>query len=213
MPIQPSVTLSTRDSLILREEVEKRATANGMSAAKARQTRVTVPKTSAKPTNCCRTRSVGGGRRLLLRSVEAACPAGQPGDTKLSMRLPATSKTARSMAAIGGMGGGRSVNRLVERGRDGALKVSVQNVADRTFFRTKDDLWQDQSYDDKKNKLTAIKAFSDAHFALLRAVPEMGIYSSVGEDAIIRVGRNAVRIGKTGRESLTSSEVKELVAK
>jgi len=41
----------------------------------------------------------------------------------------------------------------------------------------------------------------------------MGIYSSVGDNAIIRVGRNAIQIGKTGRDSLTNAEVKEIVAK
>jgi Ca-activated chloride channel family protein len=91
--------------------------------------------------------------------------------------------------------------------------VTLQVVKDRTFYRQSNNLWQDQSYDAKKNRLFQIQAFSDAHFALLKAAPQLAAYSSVGDELIVRIGNNAIQIGKTGKEKLTSAELKEIIGK
>ncbi len=92
-------------------------------------------------------------------------------------------------------------------------EVRVQVVSDRTFFKQAGNLWQDQSYDSKKQKVIKVQAFSDAHFALLKALPSLGVYSSVGEEVIVRVRSFAIQIGKTGEEKLTAAQVKEIVGK
>ncbi len=92
-------------------------------------------------------------------------------------------------------------------------EVRVQVVSDRTFFKQSGNLWQDQSYDSKKQKVIKVQAFSDAHFALLKALPSLGVYSSVGEEVIVRVRTFAIQIGKTGEEKLTAAQVKEIVGK
>ncbi|HLJ54940.1 MAG TPA: VIT domain-containing protein [Chthonomonadaceae bacterium] len=91
--------------------------------------------------------------------------------------------------------------------------ITLQVVKDRTFYRQANNVWQDHSYDPKKEHLFKIQAFSDAHFALLKAAPDLGAYSSVGDEVIVRIGRNAVEIGKTGKEKLTPAEIKEIVGK
>lgn len=91
--------------------------------------------------------------------------------------------------------------------------ITLQVVADRTFYRQSNNVWQDQSYDAKKNRLFKIQAFSDAHFALLKAVPSLGQYSSVGESLIVRVGSNAIEIGESGKDKLTPAELKEITGK
>ena len=92
-------------------------------------------------------------------------------------------------------------------------EVRVQVVSDRTFFKQAGNLWQDQSYDSKKQKVIKVQAFSDAHFALLKALPSLGVYSSVGEEVIVRIRSYAIQIGKTGEEKLTAAQVKEIVGK
>ena len=199
--------ITERDVRLLRQEVARKAKENGVSGEGATNQSLRGKDFAKADKLAARNQSQSGGVNYSL---------GRPNTDSAPVELyaaPGNFQNGTFNGGQGGMGGGRTYNKMMEQGRDGALKVSVQNVADRTFFRTKDDLWQDQSYDAKKNKLTAIKAFSDAHFALLRAVPQMGIYSSVGDNAIIRVGRNAIQIGKTGRDSLTNAEVKEIVAK
>ncbi|HZO89126.1 MAG TPA: VIT domain-containing protein [Chthonomonadaceae bacterium] len=114
----------------------------------------------------------------------------------------------------GGFGGGRSDNGIDRYGGEAAQDaVTVQAVADKTFYRQANNVWQDNAYDAKKQQLVKIRAFSDAHFALLRAVPQLASYSSVGDEVIVRLGRNAVQIGSTGKEKLTSAELKDLTAK
>ncbi len=91
--------------------------------------------------------------------------------------------------------------------------VVVQAVHDRTFYRQASNIWQDQSYDAKANGLLKIQAYSDAHFALLRAVPSLAAYSSVGDEVIVRLGKNAIQIGKDGKDKLTEAELKQFTGK
>ena len=65
----------------------------------------------------------------------------------------------------------------------------------------------------KANGLTKIQAYSDAHFALLRALPALAAYSSVGDEVIVRLGKTAVQIGKDGKDKLTDSELKQFTGK
>lgn len=113
--------------------------------------------------------------------------------------------------AGGGGGGGYNGGPPGERGAE--TQVSVQAVADRTFYRQKDNVWQDHSYDPNQQTLIKIQAFSDAHFALLKAVPKLAAYSSVGDEVIVRLGKYAVQIGKEGKEKLTDTELKMLSGK
>lgn len=115
-------------------------------------------------------------------------PGGFPGDNRIALRRGAQEERADKNA------------------------ITLQVVGDRAFYRQKNNVWQDNTYDPKQN-MVKIQAFSDAHFALLRAVPTLASYSSVGEEVIIRLGKNAVQIGKEGKEKLTPSELKTLVGK
>lgn len=102
---------------------------------------------------------------------------------------------------------------LNEQLADGGNAITVQAINDRTFYLQANNVWQDHSFDPKKQPLTKIQAFSPAHFALLKANPSLAAYSSVGEEVIIRIGSNAVQIGKEGKESLTAAELKTLTGK
>lgn len=214
--LQLNRPLAEADTKKLREEVATRARHYGESGEMAANQSLRGKDLGKADKAIARNQSQSGGVYYSLGRGGDAGANGPAGPADL-YAAPGNFQGGQFNGGFGGGGGGRSVNRIMASRPNGAagneLKVGVQNVADRTFFRTKENVWQDQSFDDKKQKLTTIKAFSDAHFALLRAVPSMNAYSSVGEDAIIRIGRNAVRIGKTGRESLSATEIKEIVAK
>ncbi|MCX6379788.1 MAG: VIT domain-containing protein [Armatimonadetes bacterium] len=124
-------------------------------------------------------------------------------------------------AMMGGMAkqrGGQGVMGGVNFGlpANSGNEVGAQAVAGKTFYLQKNNQWQDHAYDAKKQKLVSIRAFSDAHFALIRAVPKLSDYSTVGSDVIVTLGKNAVLIteaGKDAKEKLTESEIRDLTAK
>ena len=134
-----------------------------------------------------------------------AAPA-QPG---LPNSLSAAKPSSGNFAYARSGGGGAFADR--DAAKDNG--VVVQAVGDRAFYRQANALWQDQSYDAKKNALTKIQAFSDAHFALLRALPSLAAYSSVGDEIIVRVGSRAVQIGKDGKTALNDAELKQFTGK
>jgi Ca-activated chloride channel family protein len=185
---------------MLRTEVERRAYQNGVSGAGAVNQSLRSKDFEKADKAASRYQTAQGG----VYSLNGAQgPAGA-----------VTKAAPGNFAYAGGLGG---------RGRDGgtggfmdggeSAAVNVQAVADRTFYRQKDNVWEDNSYDAKKQKLVQIQAFSDAHFALIRAVPRLAEYSSVGEEVIVRLGRNAVQIGRNGRENLTAAELRELAGR
>ena len=102
---------------------------------------------------------------------------------------------------------------IKEQLADAGNAITVQAVNDRTFYLQADNVWQDHSFDPKKQTVTKIQAFSEAHFALLRAMPTLAAYSSVGDEVVVRIGNNAVQIGKAGKETLTAAELKALTGK
>ncbi|HXG22926.1 MAG TPA: VIT and VWA domain-containing protein [Chthonomonadales bacterium] len=87
----------------------------------------------------------------------------------------------------------------------------VQAVAGRVFYR-RNNIWFDKDYQSGQ-KVIKVKALSDAHFQLLRAMPRLSKYTSVGEEVVLVLGKAAVQIGKEGKEKLTPAEIKDLTGK
>jgi len=84
----------------------------------------------------------------------------------------------------------------------------VQAVAGRVFYKRKD-VWFDNAVKPGQ-KVVRVKALSDAHFQLLRQVPMLAGYASVGDEVVISLGRVAVQVGRESKERLTGSELAEL---
>ena len=71
--------------------------------------------------------------------------------------------------------------------RDDAAAVGklVRMVGEKTFILT-DGVWTDSAYDPaKQTTVTVVLAFSDAHFALLKAVPGLAAYTSLGDSVLV----------------------------
>ena len=53
-------------------------------------------------------------------------------------------------------------------------------------FTLQGGVWTDSAYDPAKQKdLTVVQAFSDAHFALLKAIPRLAAYTSLGDNVLV----------------------------
>jgi hypothetical protein len=92
----------------------------------------------------------------------------------------------------------------------GAVNVSrVQNIGTRTFYQ-RGAQWVDNLAESADLKTVKIKQFSDAHFKLLAASPELVRYQSLGNMRVM-VNNQAIEIGSEGRDTLTDAEVREIV--
>ncbi|MBP6963914.1 MAG: VWA domain-containing protein [Armatimonadetes bacterium] len=92
----------------------------------------------------------------------------------------------------------------------GAVNVSrVQNIGTRTFYQ-RGVQWVDNLAADPGLKAVQIKQFSNAHFKLLAASPDLARYQSLGNVRVF-VNNQAVEIGDQGREDLTDAEVRLIV--
>lgn len=185
--------LDSKNAQVYREAVVGNATRNGVQGAGA-----TDQSTRARD----------------YRGANAAAPRYQSNQGSVSAYGGggfggAAKQTKAGRGNFGGMGPAGSGT--TSSGQGGEGKVRVQALSDRTFYLQASNIWQDSSYDPKKQKITRIASYSDAHFALIRAYPKLAEYTSVGEDVLVCVNGNALQFGKTGKEKLTDSEIKSLV--
>jgi Ca-activated chloride channel family protein len=179
---------------VIRQEVDRRARQFGISGEGVTDQSNRAKDYKASDQFYSRYQSANGS--VAAPTAAPAGPGGYPG-------------MSGSRAARGNFGGalGKADR---SNGSPEADRITVQAVGGRTFYLQANKIWQDQTYISGKQTLVKIQAFSDAHFALIKAVPSLALYSSVGDELIIRVGHNAIQIGKEGKEKLTAAEIKQL---
>jgi Ca-activated chloride channel family protein len=215
----------------VREEVARRAVQFGISGEGV--TNQSGRANAFKKADQASSRYQGANGSVLYYTEADALSTGRPAG---GLAAPGNYRYSGAPGSGGGFGGvnGRKggvaqrlpddIQRLLAFSNDASLLVkmqladagnaiTVQAVNDRTFYLQADNVWQDHSFDPKKQAVTKIQAFSEAHFALLKAVPALAAYSSVGDEVVVRIGNSAVQIGKTGKETLTAAELKALTGK
>lgn len=199
------------NSVILQQEVLRRAGQNGVQGEGATNQSQRAKDLGKNDKAASRYQSAGGEvYSLAYGEKDGVMEAKKAGRLNYYRTIPGMGGGGLGGSGRGGIAGGL---RVPGRPQADGLTVTLQAINDRAFTLQKNNVWQDHSYDAKKNSLTKIEAFSDAHFALLRTVPSLSAYSSVGDEVIIRIGKNAVQIGKEGKAKLTTAELKELTAK
>lgn len=119
----------------------------------------------------------------------------------LSLDYLQAGKALASAPATSGEPGYRRLNQVAR----------MQAVSGRVFYR-RGDVWFDNRYRDGQ-KVYQVRAMSDAHFQLLRAVPDLSRYSAVGDETVIVIGKNAVRFGASGLEKLSDREMADITAR
>ena len=98
---------------------------------------------------------------------------------------------------------------LAELQREHATAGATRQIGGRLFV-LRDGTWTDIAHGDSLQVVT-VEPFSDAYFALLRALPEL-LKPATLEPAVLVAGRRvSVRIGTGGRETWAAGELARLV--
>jgi len=83
-------------------------------------------------------------------------------------------------------------------------------IAGRTFV-LRDSIWQDVRHSDER-RVVEIAAFSDAYFALIAALPEVGLVLREVDSALIAGRAVSVKVTTSGARTLDDAQVRRLVA-
>lgn len=114
-----------------------------------------------------------------------------------------------SFAASGGSRLGNSRAYFASEGKIVAVN-KIQNIGTQTFYQ-RGSQWVDSQSDGQKDlKVVQVKQFSNAHFKLLAAYPELNQYQRLGNMRIV-VNNQALEIGDKGKEDLTDAEIKAII--
>ncbi|MGH7465040.1 MAG: hypothetical protein ACREK1_07685, partial [Longimicrobiales bacterium] len=73
------------------------------------------------------------------------------------------------------------------------------------------DVWEDAGHT-PDHRVVEIEAYSDAYFALIRALPEAGFVLREVDEALIAGRTVSLRVGEKGVKSLSDAEMRRLVA-
>lgn len=141
-----------------------------------------------------------GGIPAAAPALDAAAMGGAGAATRQTGRE--AFQRARASASMARAGNLASADKAAEARMDELTAArpgtapAVKRVAGRVFVR-RDSVWTDAAHKDSLN-VTRVVAFSDAYFALVRALPELAPFLGVGDDVVIGGRRASVRIGAGG---------------
>jgi Ca-activated chloride channel family protein len=90
-----------------------------------------------------------------------------------------------------------------------ASSRAVRRVGGRLFVRT-DSVWTDAAHRDSL-KVVEVAPYSDAYFSLVRALPEIAPYLSVGDEVVVAGRRASVKITASGQTTWRPGHLEALV--
>jgi Ca-activated chloride channel family protein len=117
---------------------------------------------------------------------------------------------AAPMGPQAGVGGRLGNTRAYFDAEGRAVAVNtIQNIGTRTFYQ-RGSQWVDNQVEDRNLPRVQIKQFSNAHFKLLAAYPELAKYQRLGNMSIM-INNQSVEFGSEGKDDLTDAEVKAIL--
>jgi Ca-activated chloride channel homolog len=143
-----------------------------------------------------------GSRRQFNEALQAA-PSAQSGAGAFA-RADASAK----MAATGTVAEAERFadERLRDLSRDGA---PVRRVGSKVF-RLVDRVWTDMTHRDSL-RVTEVAVYSDAYFALARALPELNEYLALGDEIVIAGKQGSIKITASGITSWSAGQLNRVV--
>jgi len=90
----------------------------------------------------------------------------------------------------------------------GAGSAAVRTVAGRTFVQ-RDGVWTDAAHGSQR--VVEVRAFGEAYFALLRALPELEPVWKELPSGLVAGREVAIRVGDEGAERLSAAEIARVV--
>jgi Ca-activated chloride channel homolog len=115
---------------------------------------------------------------------------------------------AANLAAADKVAGARAAEIAAGNGT-GTAGAAVRRAGGRLFVR-RDSIWTDAAHRDSLH-VTRVAAFSDAYFALVRALPELAPFLGVADELIVAGRRASVRIGQGGATAWAPGELEALI--
>jgi Ca-activated chloride channel family protein len=103
----------------------------------------------------------------------------------------------------------READELEEKMLADRHDANVRHVAGR-FFAEREGIWTDVTHTDSLTVID-VAAFSDAHFALLRSIPELAPYTSAFDRVLVAGKTISIRVGADGATRLTVRRMQQLV--
>ena len=121
---------------------------------------------------------------------------------------------AKASAALGGVttldaADHVALERAAELAAAAPGRSEVRRVGGRLFVQS-DGVWTDAAYRDSL-KVVEVAPFSDAYFALVRALPEIAPCLSVGDRVVVAGRHGGVKIVASGRTTWRPGELETLV--
>jgi len=124
-------------------------------------------------------------------------------------------KASADMAAVGSVAEAEEAVRertmaLAKRAdKDAGRRQSVPpKIEDGRLFVERDGIWTDATHRHTAEVLEVV-AFSDAYFALVRAIPELTPYLTVGDDVVVAGTDISIRIGADGETTLSPGKISD----
>ena len=148
------------------------------------------PTADAAPSAASSTGSAGGfGQPAASEAARTALrrASSPPQPLARSSPRPAARRPRRRARPSTPPKGPSVANGLAGYDRDEAATVRqlVRTVGSKTFT-LQNGVWTDSAYDPaKQTTVTTVQAFSDAHFALLKAIPGLAAYTSLGDNVLV----------------------------
>lgn len=135
-----------------------------------------------------------------------AAPAAQTGAVAFE-RAEASAK----MREVKSLADADAVSRqATERLGSAGPRSATRTVAGRIFVQ-RGGIWTDALHRDSL-QVTVVAPYSDAYFALVRALPELGPWLRAGNDVLVAGRRVSIRIAATGISSWRSGELERVAA-
>lgn len=87
--------------------------------------------------------------------------------------------------------------------------TQIQNVNNRIFYNRKG-VWVDDRFKEEQ-KVMKVKNFSEAYFQLVRANPKLGRFLALGEEVVIVINDQAIKVGEKGKVKFTKTELESII--
>jgi Ca-activated chloride channel homolog len=162
---------------------------------------VLEPGMEAAPVGCARC-----VRRTPMPVAAAPAPSAQAGQGAFD-----NAQTSADLARAGSVTAAREASVRAEKRADrerAALGASQRQVAQRVFEQ-RGAQWVDRRQGSQRT--VDVEAWSAAHLALLRALPELREAQSLGDDLTIAGTRVSIRVQARGQATMSGTEVQQMV--
>jgi Ca-activated chloride channel homolog len=148
--------------------------------------------------------------RPMLREDESRTTGPAGANRQTGRRAFEAAQTAAKLAQAKSLDAAAEASSPAAPASPGAGPASATRAAAGRVFIQHGGVWTDTGHRGTV-KVTVVASFSDAYFALVRALPELAACLRVGDEVLIAGRRISIRIGPSGLEAWRGGQLEQLV--